>query len=176
MITAAQRPHVGGDGRPSAGWHTAFGDATNDGLDDLFVSKGNVDQMMNSAMDDPKSLLEQQADGRFVEVSAESGVASFVRSRGAALVDLNGDGFLDLAVNNRRAPLDIYQNVTKAPRNWLSVSLRQEGSKPSPSAPCKSLRLTASTPVNGQSAAGRPVGAFAWSISGLGPPRRSDCA
>ncbi|MEL7215048.1 MAG: CRTAC1 family protein [Pseudomonadota bacterium] len=123
--TAAQRPHVGGDGRPSTGWHTAFGDVTNDGLDDLFVSKGNVDQMMNSAMDDPNSLLEQQADGRFVEVSAEAGVASMVRSRGAALVDLNGDGLLDLAVNNRRAPLEIYHNVTEAPGNWLSVSLRQ---------------------------------------------------
>ena len=98
---------------------------TNDGLDDLFVSKGNVDQMMNSAMDDPNSLLEQQADRQFVEVSSEAGVASMVRSRGAALVDPNGDGLLDLAVNNRRAPLEIYQNVTEAPGNWLSVSLRQ---------------------------------------------------
>ncbi|MEM7523997.1 MAG: VCBS repeat-containing protein, partial [Pseudomonadota bacterium] len=94
----AQRPHAGGDIRPSTAWHPAFGDVDNDGRDDLFVAKGNVDEMEMAAENDPNTLLIQGPDGRFVETSVEAGVASPERSRGAALVDLNLDGRLDLAV------------------------------------------------------------------------------
>ena len=48
--TTAHRPHVGDDGRPSTGWHAQFGDVDNDGLADLFIAKGNVDQMPGMAM------------------------------------------------------------------------------------------------------------------------------
>ncbi len=125
--TTAHRPHLGGDGRPSTGWHAQFGDVTNDGRDDIFVSKGNVEQMPGLAMDDPNSLLEQTEDGQFIEVSGPAGVATMARSRGAALVDLNNDGRLDLAVVNRRAPLEVYQNTTDTVGNWLSVLLEQDG-------------------------------------------------
>ena len=125
--TTAHRPHTGGDGRPSTGWHAQFGDVTNDGRDDIFVAKGNVEQMPGLAMDDPNSLLQQTETGQFVEVSVAAGVASLVRSRGAALVDLNNDGLLDLVVANRRAPMEVYQNVTEGAGNWLAVSLVQDG-------------------------------------------------
>ncbi|MDF0599408.1 CRTAC1 family protein [Psychromarinibacter sp. C21-152] len=123
--TTAHRPHVGDDGRPSTGWHVAFGDVDNDGRDDIFVAKGNVEQMPGLAMKDPNNLLMQQADGTFAEAAADAGIASFERSRGAALVDLNADGLLDLTVVNRRAPLEVYRNVTAPVGNWLSVALRQ---------------------------------------------------
>ncbi len=83
--TTAHRPHAGADGRPSTGWHVEFGDADNDGLDDIFIAKGNVDQMPDTAMEDPNSLLLQAPDGTFREVSVAAGVASPARSRGAAL-------------------------------------------------------------------------------------------
>ena len=125
--TTAHRPHVGGDGRPSTGWHVAFGDVQNDGRDDIFIAKGNVEQMPDSAMDDPNSLLIQKPDGTFAEQGGPAGVASFHRGRGAALVDLNADGLLDLAVVNRRASLEIWQNVTAPAGQWLSVALHQPG-------------------------------------------------
>ncbi|MEM9974502.1 MAG: CRTAC1 family protein [Pseudomonadota bacterium] len=124
--TYAQRPHTGDDGRPSTGWHAEFGDVDNDGRLDLFIAKGNVDQMPSNAMRDPNNLLMQGEDGTFVERSVEAGLATGERARGAALSDLDGDGRLDLVVVNRRAPLEIWQNESAA-GNWLQVSLRQPG-------------------------------------------------
>ncbi|WP_112321066.1 CRTAC1 family protein [Oceanibium sediminis] len=122
--TYAQRPHVGDDGRPSTGWHAEFGDVNNDGRADLFIAKGNVDQMPSNAMRDPNNLLIQQADGTFQEVSVPAGVASDARSRGAALADFDGDGRLDLVVVNRRAPLELYLNRSESTGRWARIDLR----------------------------------------------------
>ncbi len=124
--TYAQRPHVGDDGRPATGWHAEFGDIDNDGRLDLFIAKGNVDQMPSNAMKDPNNLLMQGPDGTFAERSIEAGLASTHRGRGAALVDLDGDGRLDVLLVNRRAPLEVWQNVSDT-GNWLKVELRQSG-------------------------------------------------
>ncbi|MBT8410168.1 MAG: CRTAC1 family protein [Octadecabacter sp.] len=129
--TYAQRPHLGSDGRPSTGWHAQFGDLNNDGLPDLFISKGNVDQMPSNAMEDPNNLLMQRPDGTFVETSITAGVASLHRSRGAALADFDLDGRLDLVVINRRAEAELYRNNTAGTGNWISVDLAQGGPNPS---------------------------------------------
>jgi hypothetical protein len=123
----AQRPHVGDDGRPSTGWHAEFGDVDNDGRADLFIAKGNVDQMPGMAMHDPNNLLMQSDDGSFFEASVMAGVATMDRSRGAALVDFDLDGRLDLIVSNRRAPLELYRNTTQDVGNWITVSVHQDG-------------------------------------------------
>ncbi len=126
----AHRPYTGGDGRPSTGWHPAFGDTDNDGLVDLFVTKGNVEQMPGSAMDDPNNLLRGLPDGTFTEVGLEAGVATMARSRGAVLSDMNGDGLLDIAIVNRGAPMELFENVTEGAGAWLSVDLVQPGPNP----------------------------------------------
>ena len=119
--TYAQRPYLGDDGRPSTGWHAEFGDIDNDGRPDLFIAKGNVDQMPSNAMKDPNNLMMQQPDGTFVEAAERAGIATTDRSRGAALADLNGDGLLDIVVVNRRAPLEIWRNQTRNTGNWVEV-------------------------------------------------------
>lgn len=125
MGHTAHRPFTGDDGRPSTGWHAQWGDVTNNTLADLFVAKGNVDQMPDLAMHDPNNLLMQQPDGTFEEMAHMAGIADPARSRGAALVDLDGDGRLDLVVVNRRAPARVYRNATPQTGNWLAVTLRQ---------------------------------------------------
>lgn len=125
MGTYATLPHDGSDGRPSTGWHAQFGDVDNDGRPDLFIAKGNVDQMPTNAMHDPNDLLRQLEDGTFAQIASQAGVATRERARGAALADLDGDGLLDLIVVNRRAPLEMYRNVTAGAGHWLAVDLRQ---------------------------------------------------
>ena len=83
--------------------------------------------MPGLAMADPNNLLMQQADGTFIEVADKAGIATIERSRGAALADLNSDGRLDIVVVNRRAPMEIWQNVTARPGNWIAIDPRQTG-------------------------------------------------
>ncbi len=128
----AQRPFVGGDVLPSTAWHPEFEDVNNDGFIDLFVSKGNVEAQVDSATRDPSNLLLGRADGSFVEGAEAAGIVSFDRARGAALVDLNLDGMLDLVVVNRQADVTVWRNVGRGDAarpapigHWLAVGLHQ---------------------------------------------------
>ncbi len=123
----AQHPYTGGDARPSTAWHAQFEDVNNDGLMDLFITKGNVSDMPDFATMDPNDLLLQDSDGKFHEVGEQAGVVSMAQSRGAALADFNLDGLLDLVVVNRNTPAQIWQNVTANAGHWLEVRLRQDG-------------------------------------------------
>ncbi|HSJ52029.1 MAG TPA: CRTAC1 family protein [Actinomycetota bacterium] len=131
----AHRPYAGGDVLPSTAWHAEFQDVNNDGFVDLFVSKGNVDAMPDYAARDPSNLLLGQPDGTFLEGGRDAGILTFARGRGAALVDLNLDGMLDLVQVNRRENVGLWRNVGRGDAdepepmgNWLALRLRQPGS------------------------------------------------
>ena len=130
----AHRPYMGDNTYPSTGWHAQFEDVNNDGLTDLFISKGNVAEMPDFAKQDPNNLLLGQADGRFLEVGDKAGIASTRRGRGAAVVDLNADGLLDLVVVNRWDDAQVWRNLgagtAQAPApmgHWLQVKFQQPG-------------------------------------------------
>jgi hypothetical protein len=123
----AHRPYFGGDLRPSTAWHAQFEDVNNDGLADLFIAKGNVASMPDFAAKDPNNLLLQALDGKFREVGVPAGVASFGVARGAALVDLNLDGLVDLVVVNRWQTAQLWRNETPNAGHWIEVKLSQNG-------------------------------------------------
>ncbi len=128
----AQRPFTGGDVLPSTAWHPEFADVNNDGLVDLFISKGNVEAQPDFAAKDPNNLLLGMSDGTFTESADAAGIAGFSRSRGAALIDLNLDGMLDLVVVHRRENVTLWRNTglgegeqSKAVGNWIQLRLEQ---------------------------------------------------
>ena len=123
----AHRPYQGADLRPSTGWHAEFADVNNDGLADLFIAKGNVDRMPDFANSDPNNLLLQMPDGAFREAGGLAGVDSTATSRGAAVVDFNLDGLLDLVVVNRRANAQIWRNASANAGHWVEIALQLDG-------------------------------------------------
>ena len=129
----AHRPFAGDVKLPSTAWHPAFEDVNNDGFTDLYVSKGNVEGQTDYAMKDPSDLLIGQPDGTFVEGAMDAGIVDFARARGAALVDLNADGQLDLAQVVRRENVRLWRNIgsgdaagPKAMGRWIGVELDQD--------------------------------------------------
>lgn len=132
----AHRPFVGDNVLPSTAWHAEFEDVNNDTLVDLYVTKGNVDAMREAAADDPNNLMLGQSDGTFVEAASEAGILSMARARGAAVVDLNLDGWLDIVEVTRREPVRVWQNLgihhnptePGAQAHWVQLQLHQPDS------------------------------------------------
>lgn len=131
----AHRPTWGGDIHPSTAWHAQFADANNDGYADLFIVKGNVSTMAAFAMLDPNNLLLQRPDHSFEDVGQAAGMAGVKRGRGGMMVDLNGDGLLDIVVVNRWDKAQLWRNLgagtaeqPAAMGAWLQLRLQQKDS------------------------------------------------
>jgi hypothetical protein len=131
----AQRPYAGGDIKPSTGWHSEFADFNNDGLLDLFIAKGNVEQMQDFASYDPDNLLIGGWDGKFTEAGMLAGIALPTKGRGAIVQDLNMDGRLDLLVVNREQNVSLFRNLGartedggwRQPGNFVAIELFEKG-------------------------------------------------
>jgi enediyne biosynthesis protein E4 len=128
----AHRPYAGDRAAPSTAWHPEFQDVNNDSLIDLFVSKGNVEAQEGYASRDPSNLMIGNPDGTFTEMGDEAGIVDFARARGAALVDLNLDGMLDLVEVTRRENVNLFRNAgwgdasSPSPMgNWIGMRLAQ---------------------------------------------------
>jgi hypothetical protein len=178
----ATRPFAGDEGLPSTAWHPEFADVNNDGFADLFVSKGNVSRQPDYALRDPSNLFLGQPDGTFVEAADRAGILSFDRGRGAALVDLNLDGLLDLVEVNYGAPTRIWRNVgggnlavPRASGDWLQVRVRQPA--PNVDAIGAWLEVRIGDVVRRRElvvGGGHAGGQLGWTHVGLGPSRRAD--
>jgi enediyne biosynthesis protein E4 len=179
----AHIPYAGGDQKPSTGWHSEFADFNNAGLLDLFIAKGNVEQMPDFASFDPNNLLLGQWNGKFAEAGAEAGIALNRKGRGALIADFNLDGKLDLLVVNRGAPASLFHNlgakVGDSPPgpmgNWTEIRLQQ----PNPNRNAVGARIAVKTGTRTmirtvQVGGGDASGHAGWVHVGLGTAERAE--
>jgi hypothetical protein len=134
-----------GRGRSSTGWawDADFFDFDNDGDDDLYCvngmnefalyssehpyytdPEGNAREVVVPVSDRESNVFFVNQGGRLHNASEASGADLLGNSRSVAYFDLEGDGDLDMAVNNYHGPVVIYRNNAESlGRNWLKVRL-----------------------------------------------------
>jgi hypothetical protein len=149
-------------------WSALFADFDNDGRKDIFVTNGypkapndldyqaavlaarrsnnhaaalqHLRELRSYRV--PNYLFRNNGDLTFSDVSRQWGMTEPGYSYGAAYVDLNNDGKLDLVVNNIDAPASIHENVQRdTTAHFLTVIL--EGEPPNRRGLGASLMLTA---------------------------------
>ncbi len=115
---------------PFLGWGTAFVDYDNDSRPDLFVANGHVyagvDKLGWGTTWAQRPLLFRNVNGSSFEpvpAATGSGLAALLTARGAAFGDIDGDGKVDVVLNNMDAAPTVLRNVTASTHNWLTVEL-----------------------------------------------------
>jgi len=76
-------------------------DYNNDGYKDIFVLRGGWKGKFGK---NPNSLLRNNGDGTFTDVTKASGLLSFHPSQTATWADFNNDGWLDVFIGNETTP------------------------------------------------------------------------
>lgn len=90
-----------GLGYLTGGLHMMQTDYNNDGFKDIFVLRGGWKGKFGK---NPNSLLRNNGNGTFTDVTRESGLLSFHPSQTATWADFNNDGWLDLFIGNETSP------------------------------------------------------------------------
>jgi enediyne biosynthesis protein E4 len=167
---------IAGAGKTDWSWTSLLGDLDNDGWRDYLVTNGfrrnlknndyTVQQlpqisrwMVNEQYDSCWAFLQEypgyplvnylfknNGDLTFQNVSTQWGFDIPTYSTGAALADLDGDGDLDLIINNIDQPAFLYRNNTseKTKNNWIRFALTD--------------KKTGRTPLNARIEITRPNG------------------
>ena len=140
-------------------WSPLFADYNLDGYTDLFITNG-IKRRLNDldyikftssnafrtqeGKDYDRQLLEKQPPGewhnyyfegtaalKFKDRSKQAGLENASLSNGAAWADLDGDGDLDMVINNLNQPASVLRNNSmdgnKGKKSWLKIRIRDIG-------------------------------------------------
>ena len=123
-------------------WGVTAYDYENDGDDDLLVLNGTESALppsnqarteVDAAYRNGRNFMAVFADeinvcyvneaGYFYEVSAVNPIAFKGNSRGAIMLDLDGDGDQDAIVANYDAPAKVFENLQNQSNDWIRLKL-----------------------------------------------------
>src|SRR5262249_27838723 len=106
--------HVAGVDATGWSWSGKFGDLNNDGFLDLYVVNGFMEwstfpDLPNHELVEENQAFRNDGHGRFVRMPAW-GLGSTGSGRGMSMADLDGDGRLDIVVNNVNSSAQLFEN------------------------------------------------------------------
>lgn len=123
----APRSEVGRASLLSVTWGVFFFDADLDGFPDIFAVNGGTDESQGmdsrARLSQPPLLLRNRGNGTFENVTLSLGPAINrpIMGRGAAYLDFDGDGDLDIAVGTLTGPALLFRNDGGNRQHWLRV-------------------------------------------------------
>jgi hypothetical protein len=160
---------------PMAGYSPTVSDFDNDGLKDIFVTRGHVQAFGAGSgvqINQPNTVFRNLGGGRFQALTAESGLTAHpaARHRGSAVGDFNGDGRLDVVTTALSAPAEVWLNESPGSAHWLELKL--EGTSSNRDGIGARIKVTAGSSVQYNHvsfAAGYASSSAAPAHFGLGP-------
>ena len=150
----APRSDVGRASLLSVTWATFFFDADLDGFLDIFASNGGTDESQGrdarARISQVPLLLRNRGNGTFENVTSSLGRAfnTPVMGRGAAYLDFDGDGDLDLVMTTLKGPAVLFRNDGTHGNHWLRV--QATGTRSNRSGIGAVVRVTSASGVQGQ--------------------------
>lgn len=114
-------------------WAVEFFDYNNDGLLDLFVANGHLQENISLFSDSTypqadllfRNTRQQGGTYHFTDTSTEVGLTQLPKkvSRGAAFGDYDNDGDIDIFLNNSNQPATLLRNDGGNNKPWLTLQL-----------------------------------------------------
>jgi len=131
FVDRAPHSEVGQASRLTLGFGCFFFDADLDGLLDLLVVNGHIDDTLTDAKGrvhyaEPPHLFHNRGSGRLVDIAQEVGAAFAAPKvgRGAAFADVDLDGDLDVLITTNAGPAHLYRNDLSSGHRAVRIALQ----------------------------------------------------
>ncbi len=150
----SEKAQVAGISKSDWSYSTMFADLDHDSDQDILITNGILRDLRNNDFNmyvkdkyqnrvGPENYLEvlknipstpipniifnNEGNLHFSKLPPEAGFNKGDFSHGMAIVDLNGDGKLDVVINNANAPASLYKNETKTNGHYTNIRLKGPG-------------------------------------------------